>query len=63
MHRTYAIPEKKSRRRIVQALIDLDIDSGELIAIRPDGAGTLELNKRIFELIEQKFASREGEGL
>ena len=46
-------PENKSRR-IVQALIDLDLDSGELKAIRPDGE-TLEENERIFSVIEQKF--------
>ena len=48
------IGAKNKSRRIVQALIDLELDSGELKAIRPDGE-TLEENERIFELIEQKF--------
>jgi hypothetical protein len=48
------VAAKNKSRRIVQALIDLDLDSGELKAIRPEGE-TLEENERIFSVIEQKF--------
>lgn len=47
--------EKKASRRIIQATIDIDLETFELTAIRALGE-TFEENERVCNVIAQRFA-------